>query len=73
MKFLVNYLIKENYFIAINKTRYRKIVEEIANAERGKIRPVFIHLKNLIFLLIIFAIDINRSNLNVLKVEGYIK
>ena len=69
----MNYLIKKNYLIAINKTRYRKRVEVIATAERGKIRPVLSHLKNLVFLLIIFAIDLNRFNLNLLKAEDYIK
>ncbi len=42
--------------MAINKTKYRNKVEVIANAERGKIKPVFSHLKNLIFLLITFTI-----------------
>ena len=42
--------------MAINKTKYRNKVEVIAKAERGKIKPVFSHLKNLIFLLIIFTI-----------------
>ena len=42
--------------MAINKTKYRNKVEVIAKAERGKINPVFSHLKNLIFLLIIFTI-----------------
>ena len=69
----MNYLIKKIYFIAMNKTRYRKRVEVIANADRGKIRPVLSHLKNLIFLLIILAIDLNRFSLNLLKAEGYIK
>ena len=57
----------------INRTKYRKRVEVIAKAERGKIRPVFNHLKNLIFLLITFAITLNRSNLKVFKAESYIK
>ena len=57
----------KNYLIAINRTKYRKNVEVIAKAERGKIRPVFSHLRNLIFLLITLAIDLNRSNLNLLK------
>ena len=39
----------------------------IAKAERGKIRPVFSHLKNLIFLLITFVIDLNRFNLKLLE------
>ena len=69
----MNYIIKKNYFIAINKTRYKKRVEVIATAERGKIRPVFSHLKNLIFLLITLGIDLNRFNLKLLKNEGYIK
>ena len=42
--------------MAINKTKYRNKVEVIAKAERGKIKPVFSHLKNLIFLLITFTI-----------------
>ena len=42
--------------MAINKTYYRNKVEVIAKAERGKIKPVFNHLKNLIFLLITFTI-----------------
>ena len=42
--------------MAINKTKYRNKVEVIAKAERGKNKPVFSHLKNLIFLLIIFTI-----------------
>ena len=64
---------KKNYLIAMNKTRYRKRVEVIAKAERGKIRPVLSHLKNLIFLLITFDISLNRSNLKVLKPVVYIK
>ena len=46
--------------MAINKTKYRNKVEVIAKAERGKIRPVFSHLKNLIFLLITFTIIKNE-------------
>ena len=45
--------------MVINKTKYRNKVEVIAKAERGKIKPVFSHLKNLIFLLITFAISLN--------------
>ncbi len=52
-KFLV--INKKNYFMATNKTKYRNKVEVIAKAERGKIKPVFSHLKNLIFLLINFT------------------
>ena len=64
---------QKNYLIAINKIKYRKRVEVIAKAVSGKIRPVFNHLKNLIFRLITFAIDLNRFNLNLLKTEDYIK
>ena len=64
---------KKNYLIAINKTTYRTRVEVIAKAERGIINPVFNHLKNLIFLLITFTINLNGFNLNLLKVEGCIK
>ncbi len=46
--------------MVINKTKYRNKVEVIAKAERGKIRPVFSHLKNLIFLLITFTIISNE-------------
>ncbi len=42
--------------MATNKTKYRNNVEVIAKAERGKIKPVFSHLKNLSFLLITFII-----------------
>ena len=42
--------------MAINKTKYRNKVEVIAKAERGNIKPVLSHLKNLIFLLIILTI-----------------
>ena len=42
----------------------------IAKAERGKIRPVFSHLKNLIFLLITFAMNLNRFIIKLLKTEG---
>ena len=44
------------YFMAINKTKYRNKVEATANVDRGKIKPVLSHLKNLIFRLIIFTI-----------------
>tara|TARA_Y100000994_G_scaffold214288_1_gene190015 strand:- start:168 stop:461 length:294 start_codon:yes stop_codon:yes gene_type:complete len=70
---ILNPFLKKNYLIAINRTKYRKSVEVIAKAERGKIKPVFSHLKNLIFLLITFAINSKRINLNLLKVEGCIK
>ena len=66
-KFLVKNFIKKNYLIAINKTKYRRRVEEMAKAESGKIRPVFSHLKNLIFLLITFAIYLNTPFLKLLK------
>ena len=59
--------------MAINKTKYRNKVEVIAKAERGKIKPVFSHLKNLIFLLITFTIFFNRTNLNLLKHQGFNK
>ena len=59
--------IKKNYLIAIKKTKYRTRVEEMAKAESGKIRPVFSHLKNLIFLLITFAISLNTPFLKLLK------
>ena len=59
--------------MAINKTKYRNKVEVIAKAERGKIKPVFSHLKNLIFLLITFTIFFNRTNLNLLKPQGFNK
>ena len=59
--------------MAINKTKYRNKVEVIANAERGKIKPVFSHLKNLIFLLITFAITLSRFNLKLLEPFDYIK
>ena len=72
-KIIVRLLKDQNYLIAINKTKYSKMVEEIAKAERGKISPVFSHLKNLIFLLITFAIILKRSNLKLLKLEIYIK
>ena len=42
--------------MAINKTKYKNKVEVIAKAERGKIKPVFSPLKNLIFLLITLTI-----------------
>ena len=59
--------------MAINKTKYRNKVEVIAKAERGKIRPVFSHLKNLIFLLITFDINLRRFTLKLLKAAGYFK
>ena len=40
----------------INKTKYRNKVVVIEKAEGGKIKPLFSHLKNLIFLLITFTI-----------------
>ena len=46
----------KTYFMKINKTKYRNKVEVIAKAERGNIKPVLSHLKNLIFLLITFTI-----------------
>ena len=49
-------LIKKNYFMVSNKTKYRNRVEVTAKADRGKIKPVLSHLKNLIFLLITFTI-----------------
>ena len=70
---MLNFNNKKNYLIAIKRTKYRKSVEVIAKAERGKIKPVFSHLKNLIFLLITFAINLNRFNLKLLKDAGYIK
>ena len=48
--------------MTINKTKYRNKVEVIAKAERGKISPVFSHLKNLIFLLITFTIFLTDLN-----------
>ena len=57
--------------MAINKTKYRNKVEVIAKAERGKIKPVFSHLKNLIFLLITFTIFFNSTNLNLLMPHGF--
>ncbi len=48
---------RENYLIATNKNKYRKSVEVIAKAERGKVSPLFSHLINLIFLLITLAIN----------------
>ncbi len=59
--------------MAINKIKYRNKVEVIANAERGNIKPVLSHLRNLIFLLIIFAINLNRHKLKLFKLEGYNK
>ena len=56
--------------MAINKTKYRSKLELIAKAERGKIKPVFSHLKNLIFLLITLTINLNRSNLKIFKLQG---
>ncbi len=53
--------------------KYRNKVEVIANAERGKINPVFSHLKNLIFLLITFTIYLNRVNLNLSRFKLYNK
>ena len=66
-KFLVSNKNQKNYLIAINKIKYRKRVEVIAKAERGKIRPVFNHLKNLIFLLTTFATALERYNLKLFK------
>ena len=63
----------EYHFRAINKIKYKNKVEVIANAVRGKIKPVFNHLKNLIFLLITFTINLNRTNLRLLKLAGYNK
>ena len=65
-----NYCTEKNYLIAIKRTKYRKRVEVIANAVRGKIRPLFSHFKNLIFLLITFVINLNRFNLKLLKARG---
>ena len=48
------------YLITINKIKYKKRVEVNAIAEKGKIIPELIHLKNLIFLFItlpIFKLD----------------
>ena len=59
--------------MTINKMKYRNKVEVIANAERGKINPVFSHLKNLIFLLITFIIYLNRVNLNLSRFKLYNK
>ena len=66
----MNFFCEINYLIAIKRTKYKKRVEVIAKAERGKIRPVFSHLKNLIFLLITFAINLKRFTLRVLKTSG---
>ena len=63
----MNSSINKNYLTAIIKTKYRKRVEVIAKAERGKIRPVLSHLKNLIFLLITLDISLDRSNLKLLR------
>ena len=49
------------------------MVEVIAIVKRGKIKPVFNHLKNLIFLLITFTIHLNRTNLRLLKLARYNK
>ena len=70
---MVNFHTEKNYLIDIKRTKYRKRVEVIAKAERSKIRPVFSYLKNLIFLLITFAINLNRFDLKLLKVADYIK
>ena len=53
-------IINKNHFIAINKTKYKNNVEVIAKVDRGKIKPVFNHLKNLIFLLITFTINLKN-------------
>ena len=66
----MNFYDEINYLIAIKRTKYRKRVEVRAKAERGKIKPVLSHLKNLIFLLIIFAINLNRFKLKLLKDLG---
>ena len=70
---MVNFYYEINYLIAIKRTKYKKRVEVIAKAERGKISPVFSHLKNLIFLLITFAINLKRFILKLFKTLGYIK
>ena len=70
---MLNFYAEKNYLIAIKRTKYRKRVEVIAKIERGKIKPVFSHLKNLIFLLITFAINLNRFSLKLLKDGDYIK
>ena len=69
----MNFYTEQNYLIAIKRTKYRKRVEVIAKAERGKIKPVFSHLKNLIFLLITFGINLKRFTLKLLKAAGYFK
>ena len=62
---LVEFYNQKNYLIDFKRTKYRKSVEVLANADRGKIKPVFNHHINLIFLLIIFAINLNRFNLKI--------
>ena len=63
----------KTYFMKINRTKYRNKVEVIAKAERGNIKPVLSHLKNLIFLLITFTIFLKRANLNLLKPQVHNK
>ena len=70
---MVNFHTEKNYLIDIKRTKYRKRVEVIAKAERGKIGPVFSHLKNLIFLLITFVNDLKGFDLNLLKIGNHIK
>ncbi len=69
----MNFYNEINYFIAIKRTKYKKRVEVIAKAERGKIKPVFSHLKNLIFLLTTFAINLKRFTPKLLKAARYFK
>ena len=49
------------------------IDEDAAIIINGSIMPEFNHLKNLIFLLITFAINLKRFKLNLFKDAGYIK
>ena len=59
------------YFITMNKIKYKKTVEVIAIAERGTIIPELSHLKNLILLFIILAIQrISISNKNIAVINN---
>ena len=49
------------------------MVEVIAIVKRGKIKPVFSHLKNLIFLLITFIVNLYIASLKLLELRRYIK